>query len=679
VAQGVRKIVRDGSPFCDVGRSFGREFRELREFFSARITGVKVAVVLAIVLSAPVFAEPTEPPTAFEGGYVKPEQVLPEPTVNMWPYVDVAAMVLFLAVGTIFLHGLRSRRAVRLVSVGALAYFGFFRQGCVCAVGAVQNIALALGQGEWGSAEVAAAVAVPIPVLAVFAVPLLWALFAGRVFCGAVCPLGAIQDLVHVRSFRVPRWLDAGLRLGAVAVLLSAVLLAALGAGFLVCRFDPFVGFFRLAGPAVLLLAGGAVLALGVVVGRPYCRWACPYGVLLAAAGRLSRPLRLSTSAGTCVTCRLCERVCPVDAIESPTPAGPMDEAARRSARRAMAAAVLAVPVLVAAGAVGGALAGPGVAKLHPVVRAAERVAADRGVPADAVSNETRAARRARTEDRLQQQAVDVRRQFAWGTAIAAALFGLAAGGRLIALSRRRHRDHHEIDTARCVSCARCYSACPVRRRHGDDVKLAAPKEQDESKTDKTGPADVRGESIAANATKEKAAVFEWKNEDGVTTRITIPYDESNAVQMKGSELGEGIISRNELRKRAKQHARSFAGLDDQKNMKEVPMADGRSAQIPMDAIDHTVSHIKTKSDALAVIALPSLIKRAEKIGDDGKASPKRPNVDHVEFYYASLNIGENRYVARMTFQILKSGKKKKQTASLISFHHQKIKGLEDQ
>jgi len=266
------------------------------------------------------------------------------------------------------------------------------------------------------------------------------------------------------------------------------VLLAAMGALFLVCRIDPFVGFFRLSGPAAMLLVGGAVLALGVVVGRPYCRWACPYGVLLSAAGRLSKPLRLTTSppTTTCVTCRLCERICPVDAIQPPTPPGPLDESARRHARRSMALAVLALPALVVAGAIGGALAGPGVAQLHPIVRSADRVAADWGAPADAVSDETLAARQAKTEHQLLQQADDVRQQFVWATAIATALLGLAAGGQRIALSRRRQRERYELDASRCVSCARCFNACPVdERRRENDMTLAVKKERDNSKTSK--------------------------------------------------------------------------------------------------------------------------------------------------------------------------------------------------
>jgi len=126
---------------------------------------------------------------------------------------------------------------------------------------------------------------------------------------------------------------------------------------------------------------------------------------------------------------------------------------------------VLALPVLVAAGAIGGAWAGPAVSQLHPAVRAAVRVAAEQHTLPDAISDETRAARQAKNEDEYLRHADNVRRQFAWGTAIAAAVFGLIAGGQLITLSRRRQRERYDIDSARCVSCARCYNACPAGKR----------------------------------------------------------------------------------------------------------------------------------------------------------------------------------------------------------------------
>jgi polyferredoxin len=158
----------------------------------------------------------------------------------------------------------------------------------------------------------------PGVVIAVFFLPLLVALFFGRAFCGGVCPLGAIQELVAIRPVQVPRRLDSALGLLKYVYLGLAIFFAlrpALARDFVICRFDPFVGFFRLSGPPHMLFLGGAFLVGGMIVGRPYCRWLCPYGGLLAWCGRLARR-GVSITPDKELDCGLCAEACPYGAIE---------------------------------------------------------------------------------------------------------------------------------------------------------------------------------------------------------------------------------------------------------------------------------------------------------------------------------------------------------------------------
>ena len=143
----------------------------------------------------------------------------------------------------------------------------------------------------------------------------------GRTFCAAVCPFGALQDAVIVKPLRLPRWLAVPLGFLPVVYLGLAVLFAATGAEFVVCRFDPFVNFFRVGGSVEILALGACFLLLGTVVARPYCRFVCPYGVILGWLSRLSF-LHATISPDSCVQSRLCEESCPVDAIRAPDPQG---------------------------------------------------------------------------------------------------------------------------------------------------------------------------------------------------------------------------------------------------------------------------------------------------------------------------------------------------------------------
>ena len=100
-----------------------------------------------------------------------------------------------------------------------------------------------------------------------------------------------------------------------------------------------------------MLLFGGGVLLVAAFVGRPYCRYFCPYGAILRVLSRLAKwHVRIPPTA--CINCRLCEDVCPYDAIQPPTVASSSDER-QRGKRRLMWMLVLA-PLLVAISAIVG-------------------------------------------------------------------------------------------------------------------------------------------------------------------------------------------------------------------------------------------------------------------------------------------------------------------------------------
>jgi hypothetical protein len=116
--------------------------------------------------------------------------------------------------------------------------------------------------------------ALPVTVLIFFGLPLVFALFFGRVFCSSICALGAIQDLIAIKPVQLSRKVTIGLSAIPYAYLGLAVLLAATNTGFLICRYDPFIGFFRLTGNALSLPRRG-LPARGRIHRASYCRFFC--------------------------------------------------------------------------------------------------------------------------------------------------------------------------------------------------------------------------------------------------------------------------------------------------------------------------------------------------------------------------------------------------------------------
>ncbi len=415
----------------------------------------KAMTIAAVALRAvPAWAVQRFPRPEFATDYAMPEIAVPAPRAPWLEYADVGVLVAALALASTLALRRRSRRGLFWIAVFGVAYFGFWRHGCICAVGSVQNLALAWSDSGY---------VLPLPVLAFFALPLLFALFCGRTFCAGVCPLGALQELVVWRPVHLPRWLAHGLGLIPWIFLGVALLFAATGTDFLICRWDPFVGFFRLGAAWPMLLFGALLLATGLFIGRPYCRFLCPYGALLGVCSKLSRK-HATIAPDECIQCRLCENACPYDAIRKPLPRT-APESRRKGVRRLVLLLALA-PVMAVAAAGTGHLFGSALSQANHEVALALEVHREAEAATETMSLEREAFFTSGLPlGTLYDGARAVQRRFAAGGALLGAGLALLVCAKLLGLSVWRSSTDYEPDRALCFSCGRCFEYCPMERK----------------------------------------------------------------------------------------------------------------------------------------------------------------------------------------------------------------------
>jgi NAD-dependent dihydropyrimidine dehydrogenase PreA subunit len=232
-----------------------------------------------------------------------------------WRHFGMIAFVLALATAAFFAKNV----LLRWVSLGVtLLVLGFGSASSTSAIG---------GGGFLSISHVTSAIKVgprvfleDLPLLLFVAFTVVTTLLWGRVFCGYLCPFGALQDFMeHV----IPKKLrakaphpvhESGLyaKYGVMAVIL---LWAVVGPqeSSIFQYFEPFGTVFFWSKSAVLWVIAGGILVASAIIPRFYCRYMCPLGASLAVASLLS-PFRIKR-VKQCQVCTVCEHACPTGAI----------------------------------------------------------------------------------------------------------------------------------------------------------------------------------------------------------------------------------------------------------------------------------------------------------------------------------------------------------------------------
>lgn len=409
--------------------------------------------IVSLLLCKETVAQNRFPKPDFKSGYEYPDIFYAAPNESFWTTVDIILLVALMAIVSWAVIKKRSRTTVIWVSIISVTYFGFFRTGCVCSVGSIQNVSLALADSSY---------ILPVSVLLFFILPIVFAFLFGRVFCAGVCPFGAMQELVNVKSIKLSRALTTVLGMIPWIYLVFAILYAVTRSNFIICRFDPFIGIFRLGGDIGMITFGTLLLATSIFIGRPFCRFICPYGALLSLFSRVSI-WKTEITLQPCINCDLCHNACPVDAIMPPHE-NKVKESRILGVRRILVYFVV-LPLAMLAGALLLRWVSDDLSRAHKEVRLYDMVMLHEVDPQDVMSLELEAFYgQGSSIEVLTGVYESILSEYKSYSTIAGALIGMVVGLSLISLSLKRTRKQYEIDHAACVDCGRCFSYCPQNK-----------------------------------------------------------------------------------------------------------------------------------------------------------------------------------------------------------------------
>ncbi|BAL81556.1 4Fe-4S binding protein [Caldisericum exile] len=213
-------------------------------------------------------------------------------------------LLLFLALLLYILKKFKLRYLLLLFSVAVL---GFYFGGCPCIMGYIEKIFIsAVGSKVFILGIVMIGIITPIT------------LFKGRIFCGWVCPHGALQEFLFQKkiALKISPSLDRKLKYIKYLVLILVIAFAIVNGVGILCKFEPFKSIYSISLTGIALIIVILTLISSVFIYRPWCRYICPFGAYLGVVAFIGSKLHLVNGkiSNSCILCKNCVRNCPANA-----------------------------------------------------------------------------------------------------------------------------------------------------------------------------------------------------------------------------------------------------------------------------------------------------------------------------------------------------------------------------
>ncbi|WP_297090918.1 4Fe-4S binding protein [uncultured Draconibacterium sp.] len=200
-----------------------------------------------------------------------------------------------------------TRKLKTIMLLSTMIYLGFINGACPCMISSFQNTVMYVMGLEVRPVHM---------IWFIGLIPLTY--FFGKVWCGWVCHLGALQEFIfrpgvltilqNRKSQNVLRWI----RLVVLLILVVQIIITKTN---IFIHYDPFKVAFNLFSANTLGYVLLVIMLLSsVLIYRPFCRAFCPVGLILGWINYLPGAAKLNKTE-SCVDCKTCSNACRHNAL----------------------------------------------------------------------------------------------------------------------------------------------------------------------------------------------------------------------------------------------------------------------------------------------------------------------------------------------------------------------------
>ncbi|MEN8118416.1 MAG: 4Fe-4S binding protein [Bacteroidota bacterium] len=219
----------------------------------------------------------------------------------------VLAILGFTMLAGIFVRYKTTRNLRGFFLVAALVVLGFYRGACPCPISSFHNVFL-----------IVMGVDVPWQSLIWFLALIPITYLFGKVYCGWICHLGALQEFIYlpakikIMQGEKAQKIMRGIRILFLVALVVQLLITKTN---IFKHYDPFKVAFNLIGTNTLSwVLLGLLLVSSVFIYRPFCKTVCPIGLMLGWVSKIPGASVVGTN-GKCTGCKTCNTTCKIRAI----------------------------------------------------------------------------------------------------------------------------------------------------------------------------------------------------------------------------------------------------------------------------------------------------------------------------------------------------------------------------